>query len=67
MKISNRFAALKNLIDSKDINSAWENIEENIKTSAEESLGLFELKQHTQWFDNKFSQFLHPTKQAKTQ
>jgi len=32
--ISNRFAALENLSDSKDINRAWENIKENIKTSA---------------------------------
>ena len=32
--IINRFAALENLSDSKDINRAWENIPENIKTSA---------------------------------
>ena len=30
IKISNRFAALGNLIDSDDINRAWENIEENV-------------------------------------
>jgi len=29
-EISNRFAALENLSDSKDINRAWENIKENI-------------------------------------
>ena len=34
IKISNRFAALENLSDSEDINRAWENIKENIKTSA---------------------------------
>jgi hypothetical protein len=33
MKISNRFAALDNLNDCEDINSTWENIKENIKTS----------------------------------
>jgi len=38
--ISNKFAALENLSDSKDINSAWVNIKENIKTSGKESLGL---------------------------
>ena len=27
---SNRFAALENLSDDKDINRAWENIQENI-------------------------------------
>jgi hypothetical protein len=33
-EISNRFAALENLSDSEDINRAWENVKENIKTSA---------------------------------
>jgi len=33
IEISNRFAALENLGDSKDTNRAWENIQENIKTS----------------------------------
>jgi hypothetical protein len=51
--IPNRFAALANLNDSKDINTAWENIEENIKTSAEKSLDLYELKQHKPWFDDE--------------
>jgi hypothetical protein len=46
IKISNRFAAVENLIDSKDINWAWENITENVKISAIESFGLYELKQH---------------------
>jgi len=40
------FAALENLIDSGDIKRAWENIQENIKTSAKESLGLYDLKQY---------------------
>jgi hypothetical protein len=38
IKISNRFAALENLNDSEDIHRALENIKENIKTSAKESL-----------------------------
>jgi len=42
IQISNRFAALENLIDDKDINRTWENIKENIKTSEKESLGLHE-------------------------
>jgi hypothetical protein len=37
-KVSNRFAALENLRDSGDVNVAWENVKENIKTSAKESL-----------------------------
>jgi hypothetical protein len=40
IKISNRFAALKNLNVCEDINRDWENIKENIKVSAKESLGL---------------------------
>jgi len=37
-------AALENLSDGKDVNRAWENIKENIKTSAKEDLVLHELK-----------------------
>ena len=44
IKTSNRFAVLENLNDSDDINRAWVNIKENIKTSAKESLDPFELK-----------------------
>jgi hypothetical protein len=33
-KISNEFSALENLNDSKDVNKAWENIQENFRTSA---------------------------------
>jgi len=51
VKISKSFAALENLSDSEDVNMAWENIKENIKTSAKESLGLHELNQHKPWFD----------------
>jgi len=50
IKISNRFAAIKNLNDSKEIYRVWDNINENIKTSAKRSLGLHELKQHNLWF-----------------
>jgi hypothetical protein len=44
LKNSNRLqsetsAALENLEDSGDINGAWDNIRENIKSSAKESLG----------------------------
>ncbi len=37
IEISNRFAAMGDLSDSEDINRAWENIKENIRTSAKES------------------------------
>jgi len=38
IETTNRFAALGKLSDDKDINRAWKNIKENIKTSAKESL-----------------------------
>ena len=34
IKTSNRFATLENLNDSQNIHRAWENMKENIKTSA---------------------------------
>jgi hypothetical protein len=46
IEITNRFAALEDLDGDQDINMAWENIKENIKTSAKESIGLHELNQH---------------------
>jgi hypothetical protein len=42
-----------------------ENIKENIKTAAKNSLGLCELKQHKPWFDEEFLRFLDQRKQAK--
>ena len=46
IKTSKMFAVLENLHDSEDINRAWENITENIKTSAKQGLGLYLMKQH---------------------
>jgi hypothetical protein len=45
-----RFAALENWNDSEDINWGWENFKQNIKISAKDSLGLYELKQRKPWF-----------------
>jgi len=58
---------LENLRDGEDINKAWENIRENIKTSAKESLELQKLKHHKPWFDEECLGFLDQTKQAKMQ
>jgi hypothetical protein len=46
-----------------EINSAWETITENIKISAKESLGYFELKKHKAWFDEGCSKLLDQRKQ----
>jgi predicted lipase len=50
IEITNRFAALENLDNDGDINRAWENFKESIQTSARNSLGLHESKQHKAWF-----------------
>jgi len=67
IEITNRFAALENLSDDEDINRACENIKENIKTSAKDSLGLQELKQHKPWLDEEYLDYLDQRKQAKMQ
>ena len=67
IEITNRFAALENLKVDKDVNRVWENIKENIKTAAKESLGFQEWKQHKPWFDKECVDFLDQRKQAKMQ
>ena len=58
---------MEKLSDDEDIIRDWENIKENIKTSAKESLGLLELKQHKPCFDEECLGFLDQRKQAKMQ
>ena len=67
IEITNRSVALENLSDGEDINRARENIKENIKTSAKESLGLQKLMQHKPWFDEECLGFLDQRKQATMQ
>jgi hypothetical protein len=43
---------LEDLDAEVEINSVWEVIRDNIKISAKESLGYYELK-HKAWFDGK--------------
>jgi hypothetical protein len=56
---------LENISDNEDINRAWGSIKENIKTSAKESPGLHEMKQHKPWFDDECLGILDQRKQAK--
>jgi hypothetical protein len=58
---------LENVSDDEDITRTWENIEENIKTSAKEGLDLHEWKQHKLWFDEEYLGFLDQRKQAQMQ
>ena len=65
--ISNRFAALENLSDGDDINTVWENIKWNIRTSTKDNLCLYTFKQHKPWFYEEFLRFLDQRKHAKMQ
>ena len=67
IEITKRFADLENVNDDEDIDRACENIKENVKTSAEESLVLYELKQHYPWFDNVCLHIFGQRKRAKMQ
>jgi hypothetical protein len=67
VEVLNRFAALEDLDTEVEINSACETTRENIKISAKESLGYFELKKHKQWFCERCSKLLDQRKQAKLQ
>jgi hypothetical protein len=58
---------LENFDDNVDMNRAWENIRENIKTSAKESLGHYKLHQHKAWFDVECSNLIDRRKQSKLQ
>jgi DNA repair ATPase RecN len=63
--IRNKFAALENLEDAGEINRAWDNIRENIKISAQESLGYCEPKHRKPWIDDGCSELVDQRKQAK--
>jgi hypothetical protein len=49
VQLSILFAALEDLDAEVEINSSWETIRQNIKISAKESLGYFDLKKHKPW------------------
>jgi D-Tyr-tRNAtyr deacylase len=63
--IRKKFAALEILEDSGDVNRALENIRENIKISAQESLGYGEPKHRKPWFEEECSNLSDQRKQSK--
>jgi DNA repair ATPase RecN len=67
VKIRNKSAALENLEANRDLNRACDNIRENMKISAQESLGYCESKHRKPWFDEECSQLVDRRKQAKLQ
>jgi hypothetical protein len=66
-KISNGFAVLKTLNENKDTNTAWDKINDNIRMSDKETLGLYGRKQHKPRFDEECSQFSGQRKQNTMQ
>jgi hypothetical protein len=56
------FAALEDLDTEFENYIIWETIKENIKISAKESLGYYELKRHKPWFDEGCSKLLDQRK-----
>ena len=68
VEISNRFAALESSDEvgkELDVNSVWENIRDNIKIAAEQSIGYYETKKKKPWFDEDCSMVVERRKQAK--
>jgi DNA repair ATPase RecN len=65
--IRNKYAALENSEDNGDINRTWDNIRENVKISAQESLGYCESKEHTPGFNEECSKLVDRRKQAELQ
>ena len=57
-EIKKRFAALENSDDDENVNRNWENIKENIRNSAKESLGLDEFQENKPWFYEECLGFL---------
>jgi hypothetical protein len=67
VEVSNRFADMEDLDTQMEINGAWETNRENIKISAKESLGYFELKKHKPWFGERCSKLLDQRTQYNLQ
>ncbi|KAJ4426281.1 hypothetical protein ANN_27093 [Periplaneta americana] len=68
VEISNRFAVLASSDEDEeelDVNSIWENIRDNIKIAAEQSIGYYETKKKKPWFDKDCCMVVERKKQAK--
>jgi ribosomal protein S17E len=65
--IRNKSAPLRNLEDSGDFNRAWDNIRENTKIPAQDSLDYCESNRCKPWFDEECSKLVYRRNQAKLQ
>jgi hypothetical protein len=50
--------ALENSDESLDINSAWESIRDNFKTSSKENVACHRVKHNKPWFDDECSKLI---------
>jgi hypothetical protein len=57
--------AVENLDESMGINSAWESIRNNIKTSTKDNIVYHRLKHNKPWFSYECSKLIEQWKQAK--
>jgi hypothetical protein len=67
VEVSNWFAGLEDLDAEIEINTIWETIRENIKISAKDNLGYYEVKQHKPWFEEGCSELLDQRNLVKLQ
>jgi hypothetical protein len=67
IEVSDRFAAFEDLDTEMEINSTQETIRENIKISAKENLGYYEMKKQKSSFGEGCSELLDQRKQVKLQ
>jgi hypothetical protein len=55
---------MENLCVQMDINEAWEAISENIRISAKESLGYYEMNKYKTWFDEECPKLVYKSKKS---
>jgi hypothetical protein len=67
VEVPNSFEALEDLGADVNIFIVWETMRENIKISAKECLGYYELKKVKPWSDKGCSDILDQRKQVKLQ
>jgi hypothetical protein len=67
VEVWNGFAVSEDLAAEIKIYTIWETIWENIKISAKEILGYYELKKHKSWFEERCSKLLDQRKLTKLQ
>jgi hypothetical protein len=65
VKIRSMFAALENLNENGDINRTWSTIREELKISAQKSVGYCKSEHRKPWFDEDCSNLVDGRKRTK--